>query len=100
IRYKLVTGVQTCALPIYKDELSVIPIDYKWFQNGLQQKKLKVPLMEGSKGFADNAPLIIMLSTRDLRQFVAKYADDKDAFKANRSEERRVGKECRYRCGR
>jgi hypothetical protein len=59
-----------------KDELSLIPIDFEWLQVGTEERRLNVPVTEGAAGFADHGPLTIMLPTPELRNFVAKFADD------------------------
>ena len=65
------------------DELSLTPIDFEWLRVGTEKQRLKIPVTEGDTGFADRGPLTVMLSTAELRKFVTKYADDKEAFKPN-----------------
>src|SRR5687767_15779106 len=79
IRDKLVTGVQTCALPIFaaarwKGALYAMP----WF--------VDVGLLYWRTDLLDRAPR----SLAELRQMALRLRDA-------RSEERRVGKECRSR---
>ncbi len=63
------------------DELTVVPIDHTWLKQAIQDKKLKIPVAEGEKGLANKGTLVIMLPTKELRQFAAKFADNKKAFK-------------------
>src|SRR5687767_15400029 len=85
IRDKLVTGVQTCALPIFGDEILVRPGD-------------KIPLdgtVVGGYSDVNEAQL-----TGESLPMDKGPGDEVFAGSINRSEERRVGKECRYRWSR
>src|SRR5207245_8601109 len=79
IRDATVTGVQTCALPI----LSVNP-------------RLSSPLPKIPR--SDSSPRRPWRADRPRAPLLA-FSCPKAAFCAARSEERRVGKECRYRGG-
>src|SRR5205823_10390265 len=89
IRDKLVTGVQTCALPIYGRRFAPFPVG--------KYHPLKI-LGAGGFGVAYlckhkylDAPVVV-------KAFASDYLDRpvEEVF-AERSEERRVGKECRCR---
>src|SRR5690606_41083607 len=81
-----VTGVQTCALPIYalSQKLQVIGVD----PNLLQASNI-------SKSVALRSPINGFVSKVNVS--MGKYVAPTDVL-FERSEERRVGKECRSRC--
>src|SRR5256885_3884712 len=79
IRDYKVTGVQTCALPIYPRRPSADPRDRR--RGGLR------PPPAARASFAHNGSSTM---TRDTLDFLKRLLD-------TRSEERRVGKECRSR---
>src|SRR5699024_12066459 len=76
IRDRNVTGVQTCALPIYKPLIKRPSIWNKVFSERLT-KNLFLNFMGGNKGFS-------VLVTNTITDYQTLF---------NRSEERRVGKE-------
>src|SRR5690606_40176939 len=94
-----VTGVQTCALPIYNKRYAVLfsydVSDYKSWAKGLK-----------ACGYATNPKyaqrIIDLIERYDLNRYsllaVKEYFDVGDDEALSRSEERRVGKECRVRC--
>src|SRR5690606_39930468 len=86
-----VTGVQTCALPIF---LSSCANTFQNFGNS------KVEIDESFETVDYDS--IITISDMTSIGFEWKRVDDErvvgyNFYRANRSEERRVGKECRYR---
>src|SRR5205823_10682009 len=100
IRDKLVTGVQTCALPICLLVSSACafsrPIEAQTFVNFESSQVSPVRLVP------DNSRLLAA-DTPDARISVFDVATDPlnpRLVKEIRSEERRVGKECRSRCAR
>src|SRR2546423_11057068 len=80
IRDKLVTGVQTCALPISPE----------------RTEKPAVPAWKAAAGFWKNAPRDLRLLIFAIPALLA-LAFHPTLPKVHRSEERRVGKECRSR---
>src|SRR5207244_5035787 len=85
IRDDLVTGVQTCALPIYIP-LFNDPLGVQALKTGFTQEagyNLAVAAWRGGQEF-----VMIVLGSRSRAQ----------SFLDARSEERRVGKGCRPRC--
>src|SRR2546430_13570186 len=80
IRDLTVTGVQTCALPISREHKEPIRVDVSPVFSELQAKLRAAGAPPGTIGFED---------------FVE--ADRQALTAAGRSEERRVGKECRSR---
>src|SRR5699024_11782318 len=92
IRDRYVTGVQTCALPILLLKLTIEElIEINDFYNSATEIRIvyitvNLVLLEL---YADGQTDEFILSKRDLIMVLR-----------NRSEERRVGKECRYRMGR
>src|SRR5205823_10879997 len=94
IRDKLVTGVQTCALPISKLLANGSPLVFP-LERGPQ-------ILDGTDGGETRVVFhwqaasperngeVMPVVTETLVQLIAKQVDDK-----GRSEERRVGKECR-----
>src|SRR5205823_10733814 len=94
IRDKLVTGVQTCALPISPFALSTVPqagrrADLSGFSNFGDRSSLIVAA-EASLAVEDRVGTVVVMADLDPR------LDEVRAQRA-RSEERRVGKECRCR---
>src|SRR5207247_6905199 len=96
IRDPLVTGVQTCALPIYRD-------DHLRARRALALRQLL--LEPRAIGGRQDAGVIVDPCGGRRRQ--REYQDQRDAEQqprtslwAPRSEERRVGKECRSRWAR
>src|SRR5205085_8064411 len=79
IRDLTVTGVQTCALPIY---LLLKPIDFR-------REELNRTSTSGTDHVMVATAIVLMLVTRNTVV--------KGNFTRKRSEERRVGKECRSR---
>src|SRR5206468_7430533 len=89
IRDLIVTGVQTCALPIYTLNLDVNAT----LRNALEREGLGVPinleyddLMVNQAEYRSSSATVLML---DCSHSMILYGE--------RSEERRVGKECRSR---
>src|SRR5207253_4053658 len=93
IRDGHVTGVQTCALPILPAPEKAIPVESSWFiqigafaQEGnaqLSMKRLR------DAGLHPRTDVLGAGTTKRYRVRCGPYS--------SRSEERRVGKECRYR---
>src|SRR5256885_12249949 len=81
IRDYKVTGVQTCALPIYTFTLKI------WDRLGIKQAGFWVADVGTSN------ELTYLIAWESLAEREEKWA----IFQADRSEERRVGKECRSR---
>src|SRR5258708_26204661 len=82
IRDDLVTGVQTCALPIYAaSRVMSITLEAAW---NPPHKAVRCPLYVAKKLVSQ--PLLASISITQNRAFIVR-----------RSEERRVGKECRSR---
>src|SRR2546428_5260991 len=84
IRDLIVTGVQTCALPISFGK------SYK----AAYYPKFSVSWVVSDEPFFARLPFVSPLK---LRSAWGKAGQQPDAFAALRSEERRVGKECRSR---
>src|SRR5687767_15434119 len=84
IRDKLVTGVQTCALPIWLQRGTKLTHHFRY------RVRRVVPVLRNLYHFA--IPLEI---PKDILDFFTKYVDQ--LRDCRRSEERRVGKECRSR---
>src|SRR5260221_9744846 len=82
IRDHCVTGVQTCALPIYGEERAAL-VRSGFLENEDSLMRLRFLRM--------NAPCRRRLAVDGLFDFVSLLAE------IRRSEERRVGKECRSR---
>src|SRR2546430_11948952 len=80
IRDLTVTGVQTCALPIYRNPLKTRPVTV-WQRTCLSLSKTR------------RAPLIVFVLLVAILMLVGITA----VSAIDRSEERRVGKECRSR---
>src|SRR5207247_6906225 len=95
IRDPLVTGVQTCALPIYGVYLSMLACaEEVWHEHSLSERRVAVQ-GAGKVGY----PLVKLLVQGGAHVIVSDV--DVDALArvvrdfSVRSEERRVGKECR-----
>src|SRR5207248_7098101 len=93
IRDRTVTGVQTCALPIWILEED----DHEMVLSGYYRDR-------GTKSGKPEWSELRVLSQEDSKQVASMYGDklgqiSLHAFVENRSEERRVGKECRTGCG-
>ena len=86
IRDKLVTGVQTCALPISTKSGMIKKTDIKEYANIRKSGKIAISLAEGDELIS------VQFSKGDDEILVAS-----NEGKCIRSEERRVGKECRSR---
>src|SRR5690606_40809653 len=94
-----VTGVQTCALPILTDADDLMIINRSGLAIRMSVENLRV------MGRATQGVKLINLKGNDAIAAVAKVmqteegniALDNAITPGNRSEERRVGKECRYR---
>src|SRR5205807_6121020 len=84
IRDYKVTGVQTCALPIYHFTVQMA----RGAAGGLDQTR-----------FAAQKTFLVRVENRDERNFrqIQSFTQQIDADEHVRSEERRVGKECRSR---
>src|SRR5690606_40851333 len=79
-----VTGVQTCALPIYDKVIARMEGDF--------------PVIDPSHlHYTDVAPNQISSISASLIPFLEHDDANRALMGSNRSEERRVGKECRYR---
>src|SRR5690606_40353012 len=89
-----VTGVQTCALPIYEGLLEVLAGDAQRLDGGcnISMIDFRWPDLFGSPArfLRGGPPTVFPFVNLDLFENPERI----DA----RSEERRVGKECRYRC--
>src|SRR5699024_12030200 len=90
IRDRNVTGVQTCALPICNASLSDAPDRIRQLA---EREALQYLLFEIDGVVIPAATTAFWLDSEGL--FI--FDDSIDEFEQNRSEERRVGKECRYR---
>src|SRR5690554_7385199 len=91
IRDADVTGVQTCALPIYPERLEDLETIDAYLQNeyGVNVNMSLVQylkILNRASHAGNTAYFSVPTSKKDIRQ-----------FKRMRSEERRVGKECRSR---
>src|SRR2546428_9770814 len=85
IRYLIVTGVQTCALPILRDKKE----DFYLTVSRLEPYK-RVDLLVEAFARRHDRRLVVIGDGPELRHLRSKASP-------NRSEERRVGKECRSR---
>src|SRR5205823_7930888 len=92
IRDKLVTGVQTCALPIFnvidKNDQHVAGLTAQDFQLTVSSQSITSTLAPP----ADTPRVLILI---DSSFFMRNHSHDQPATVAGRSEERRVGKESR-----
>src|SRR5205823_10948441 len=100
IRDKLVTGVQTCALPIL-DQFSAWDRDYV-LRLDLNVLLRVARLHDGLDADFGNTELPGAVGHGGSKGNGTKFfaARDLDGVPCFRSEERRVGKECRARCAR
>ena len=57
-----------------KDSFTLTPIDDEWLKKSIEQKRVALSVLPGNSD-------VLTSSTSDLKAFVRKYADDKDAFK-------------------
>src|SRR5205823_7120455 len=89
IRDKLVTGVQTCALPIYTLDCPVNPT----------RSHHPIALFQRVQHFLSLALLFVRRGDDQKVEDQKNRRDRQDIDQESRSEERRVGKECRYRGG-
>src|SRR5206468_9232156 len=97
IRDLIVTGVQTCALPI-SDPL--IPAHYRADDlSGKVEDKKALLKKFGLDASHMDWPLLAMISRIDVQKGFDLVVSILDYLLASRSEERRVGKECRCRWG-
>src|SRR5690606_40432451 len=87
-----VTGVQTCALPILLEVRASIPL-------GIVVHQLSPALVLGLAFVGSSLVPVIILPFLDSLINWIKSLHDKLGEYAQRSEERRVGKECRTRGG-
>src|SRR5205823_11112429 len=97
-RDKLVTGVQTCALPIswnFGDSASSTAANPSHTYSAIGTYTARVSVTD-SKGQATSFPLTITVAVPPLIATASANPTTGDA-PLSRSEERRVGKECRYR---
>src|SRR5207249_7984775 len=89
IRDRNVTGVQTCALPIYLPVDQTSPISMVLLLRAAGNPMWLSPVLQAEVTQIDsNVPVY------DIETIVQRESE----FLVHRSEERRVGKECRSRC--
>src|SRR5207248_7527677 len=88
IRDRTVTGVQTCALPIFTKPAACPPVDATSYIRDVVT--MTQSLVGSPKPIHPIGGVADCLKPLDVSTYV-------DATKASRSEERRVGKECRSR---
>src|SRR5207244_7728173 len=96
IRDDLVTGVQTCALPISRHDISfAVP---RWHPPAARsaRRRWKPQMKPVAQGFEASCPLYCIFSTWPSLHLKA-TAIVHEKHHSLRSEERRVGKECRTR---
>lgn len=58
---------------VEKDSLALTPINDEWLNNSIKQKTVMLETLP-------NRPEILAASSKDLKAFMRKYADDKSAF--------------------
>src|SRR5205823_7534652 len=94
IRDKLVTGVQTCALPISREHGGLIDDCI-----AAEQSYARADRDEAEERYGDYVDLVETGTEllADLRDNFATTLDEDASDDYTRSEERRVGKECRSR---
>src|SRR5205823_10933680 len=97
IRDKLVTGVQTCALPIYPAFAEILG---ETCYRSIADVPTPIDTVTMYLGSQRSDPLIGEIIAAKPRRILFNPGAENDWFEqqAERSEERRVGKECR--CGR
>src|SRR5690349_25007836 len=96
IRDLYVTGVQTCALPIFnklRGTLKVAAVKAPGFGDRRKEMLRDVAILTGGQVISEELGLKLENATLDDLGRAKRVVIDKD----NRSEERRVGKECRSR---
>src|SRR5205823_10230349 len=90
IRDKLVTGVQTCALPISQRQSTAIA-RLGFFESAARsQRNAEIGMGQGEVRYISEQPLVKNERLIDLAGMVMPHRFGKEP----RSEERRVGKEC------
>ena len=101
IRDSSVTGVQTCALPIY-NPLRLKNYSFTIFKNNIKTRVKRVYHNYNIIGILEGETTIYLFNPKHKEDIlyqknnIKKWAHKKKLQK-NRSEERRVGKECRSR---
>src|SRR5205823_10392841 len=93
IRDKLVTGVQTCALPICQSFIAAMIDKIRETRDLVSGRNIDIEVDGGIT--AETAPLVVKAGANALVTGSAVFKGDAKAYARNRSEERRVGKECR-----
>src|SRR5207244_10382552 len=96
IRVDLVTGVQTCALPIF---IAAASLGFFLLKGGSDEE---APVVQAtpSATFAPTAPPAVEQLGESYRMIIDKIGLDAPVVRYGlRSEERRVGRECRMREG-
>src|SRR5206468_5510584 len=96
IRDLIVTGVQTCALPISEGHLLI-----RLHRAGMDGRRADGAVRAGRKNGRTHHPPDLRHESLavGLKFFAGKSHGDRSPAVAVRSEERRVGKECRTRWG-
>jgi hypothetical protein len=62
------------------DTLNLIPMDHDWLDQAMADKKVTLTRLERSRLFD---PVTLTASSKELKEFIRKYAGDKAAFKAD-----------------
>src|SRR5205807_6284719 len=96
IRDYKVTGVQTCALPIY------IILLFRKFAVDFAEKYKTAPVQlddEAKNLLINHSWPGNVRELKNIAEQISVLSQDKQIGAKERSEERRVGKECRYRWG-
>src|SRR3546814_17763071 len=101
-RCALVTGVQTCALPIWHQNVLLVSpstllfvlrtVEHLWRQEAQSQNAKEIARRGGE--LYDR----LVAFTQDLAKVGERLQQAQDSFHDERSEERRVGKECVRTC--
>jgi hypothetical protein len=60
------------------DSMRIATLEGDWLRKMMQNKKLKIPYILNKE--ADGEQFLVTASTKELQQFVTKYADNKEAF--------------------